>query len=260
MSYKKKNLADFKGDLASGLYETATGARRAVGKFDGWNPKERDAARKLIDAHFGEAAAAPVKKAAAKKTGKKAAKKAAKTAAPAPAPVSKFKRVAKPPKKVGKKAAKKAASTKTAAPTAVAAPPAPPPAPAAPAPRKGGKAAKAVSAAKPTHVVELAPLNEMITSYEAVQRNLKELQDIDRVFNVKPALSEVYIGLHNCAIRLNEIQDKYWPKSKATRAPEAPAVAAPSESPTPSNGAVPEEPKMTAGFGALPGFPVTTPH
>ena len=87
MAYDKLSLASFKESLKSKKYETATGARRAVGKAQTLSDAEKDQARKAIDAHFGSAPikAAPTKT-APKKTGLKTAKAAPKAAGKKPMP------------------------------------------------------------------------------------------------------------------------------------------------------------------------------
>jgi Meckel syndrome type 1 protein len=91
MAYERMTLATFSENLKAGKYDTATGARRAVGKSD-WGPHDRQLAANAINSYFGEdgsKAAAPraakktAKKAAAKKVAKKAAAKPAAKAAPA---------------------------------------------------------------------------------------------------------------------------------------------------------------------------------
>lgn len=99
MSYDKLSLASFTEALKSGKYETATAARRGVGKATTLSEADKDKARKLIDAKFGSgptpskktAKAAPKKKAVAvpKKKAAAAPKKAAAAkAAPAPKKVA----------------------------------------------------------------------------------------------------------------------------------------------------------------------------
>lgn len=103
MAYDKLSLASFKEALKEGdKYKSATGARRAVGKATTLSASDKDAARKLIDAHFGEdssAKAAPSKKAPK-------APKAAKTPK-APKAVKKVTAPAKA-KKLGKRGPNKA--------------------------------------------------------------------------------------------------------------------------------------------------------
>lgn len=81
MSYDKLNLASFTASLKENKYESATGARRAVGKATTLSDSDKEKARKLIDAHFGAGATVAktgAKKASAKTGAKKAsAKKAA---------------------------------------------------------------------------------------------------------------------------------------------------------------------------------------
>jgi len=85
-NYEKRDLSAFKAKLNNDGYDSATGARRAVGKFQEWSEEDRDKARKLIDAHFGEASTAPKSKKskAAKKVAAKPKKAAAAAAAPGP--------------------------------------------------------------------------------------------------------------------------------------------------------------------------------
>ena len=86
MGYERMTLAVFSENLKAGKYDTATGARRAVGKSD-WGPHDRKVAADAINARFGEdgskpAAPRPAKKVAKKAAAKKtAAKKVAKKAA-----------------------------------------------------------------------------------------------------------------------------------------------------------------------------------
>jgi hypothetical protein len=84
MGYERMTLSVFSENLKAGKYETATGARRAVGKSD-WGPHDRKIAAEAIDARFGEdggksAAPRTAKKVAKKAAAKKVAKKAAKAA------------------------------------------------------------------------------------------------------------------------------------------------------------------------------------
>ena len=76
MGYERMTLAVFSENLKAGKYETATGARRAVGKSD-WGPHDRKLAAEAIDARFGEDGGKSAAPRAAKKTAKKVAKKAA---------------------------------------------------------------------------------------------------------------------------------------------------------------------------------------
>lgn len=108
----KVDIAVFKNKLKNGEYETLTGARRAIGKVQGWTDKEKDSARAIAEKHFE---GAPVTaKAKPGKKAKKAPKKAATAravlakAAPAePTPVG-------PGKGRKKKASVKAAPAKKA--------------------------------------------------------------------------------------------------------------------------------------------------
>lgn len=76
MGYDKGSFDSFKAALKASKYETATGARRAIGKFAQLSAEEKDKARKLVDAHFGETSSATKAPKAAAKTA--AAPKAAK--------------------------------------------------------------------------------------------------------------------------------------------------------------------------------------
>lgn len=93
-AYNKLGFSDFKARLKNGDYESATGARRAVGKCD-WEDSEKQSAKTLIDKHFGveatpaKAAKTPGgRKPRPEKAAKKATKavKAAQTEEEAPAP------------------------------------------------------------------------------------------------------------------------------------------------------------------------------
>lgn len=55
MSYDKMSIASFKEALKQGKYETATGARRAIGKAATLSENEKEQARYLVDAHFSDA-------------------------------------------------------------------------------------------------------------------------------------------------------------------------------------------------------------
>lgn len=120
-----ETLDGFKKKLKSGHYSNVTGARRAVGKMRTWEDPEKDAARKAIDRHFGDAAkpaprkAAAPKKAAAAPAGKKfdRKKRPAKKATPKKAAAKPAVKAAAPAKKAAPKkaAAKKAAPKKAAA-------------------------------------------------------------------------------------------------------------------------------------------------
>ena len=74
MAYTKMTVADFKKKLKDGEYETATGARRGIGKT-AFSEEEKTACHRAIDKHFGEEAAP---KKAGPTSGKKVAKAAAK--------------------------------------------------------------------------------------------------------------------------------------------------------------------------------------
>lgn len=109
MSYDKLSLASFTAALKEGKYESATGARRAVGKAQTLSEGDKDKARKAIDAHFGSAPAAAPKKASAKKAAAKKASAAPKKAASAKPQVN------KPAAAPKKKAAAKKTSAKRGA-------------------------------------------------------------------------------------------------------------------------------------------------
>jgi len=113
MNYAKLTVDGFKARLEAGDYQGLTGARRAIGKVQGWTEKDRNAARKLADEYFAKQGdggkGLPKKAASSKPIPKKAAAKKPAAAKPAPA--------APEPKPAPKKAApKKAASSRTAAP------------------------------------------------------------------------------------------------------------------------------------------------
>ena len=90
MAYERMTLASFSESLKAGKYDTATGARRAVGKGD-FGPHDKKLAHDAINARFGEDseknASAPraAKKTAKKVTAKKVARVAKKTSAAAKA-------------------------------------------------------------------------------------------------------------------------------------------------------------------------------
>jgi len=98
--YEKFTLKSFQKKLADGDYKDLGGCNRAIGRMSTFSEKDREKARELARAHFGEGSAAP------KKT---KAKKVSATKAP----------------KAGKKAAKKVSATKGKARTKAAAPKAP---------------------------------------------------------------------------------------------------------------------------------------
>lgn len=75
MNYDKLTVERFKERLEAGDYSGLTGARRAIGKA-GWTNKEKDRARALAEAHFGESGGAKAKP-AAKPAGEKSGKKRA---------------------------------------------------------------------------------------------------------------------------------------------------------------------------------------
>lgn len=82
MSYDKGSFDTFKASLKNGKYETATGARRAIGKLAQLSAEEKDKARKMVDVHFGESSSTSKSPKSEKKV---AAPKAAPKAAAAPA-------------------------------------------------------------------------------------------------------------------------------------------------------------------------------
>lgn len=78
----KMTVDTFKENLDGGRYETIAGARRAIGRVNGWTDKERAKARVMADNYFGlsgdggeDEEKKPAKKAPGK--GKKTAKRAA---------------------------------------------------------------------------------------------------------------------------------------------------------------------------------------
>ena len=74
MAYERMTLASFSESLKAGKYDTATGARRAVGKGD-FGPHDKKLAHDAINAHFGEGGEKPAATRGAKKTAKKLAPK-----------------------------------------------------------------------------------------------------------------------------------------------------------------------------------------
>jgi len=82
MKYEPLTPEKFAEKLKAGIYESLTGARRAVGKA-AWNDAQRDKARKQAEAHFGTEGAPAPKKVAAKKPVTGSPKKASAKAAPA---------------------------------------------------------------------------------------------------------------------------------------------------------------------------------
>lgn len=115
MSYDKLSLASFTASLKEGKYESATGARRAVGKATTLSDADKDKARKAIDAHFGAGATVAPKKAGAKAAAKKTAAAPKKKAAAAKKTASAKPQVNKPAGAPKKKAAAKKTSAKRAA-------------------------------------------------------------------------------------------------------------------------------------------------
>lgn len=105
MSYEKLTPAKFAESLSGNKYDTATGARRAIGKAD-WADKDKNKAREAVDAHFAGKGAKPkvvVKDNGApkRKPGRpKAADKAEKPVKAAEKPVAKAPKAAKPAKPV----------------------------------------------------------------------------------------------------------------------------------------------------------------
>lgn len=115
--YNKLDPADFRRKLKNGEYKDLTGAKRAIGKMQGWSEADRDKSRAAAAKHFGEEAPAPAaktsKKKASKKSAKKAVKKAAKKASPGPGPGrGRKKKTTKKAAKAAKPAAPKPAAAK----------------------------------------------------------------------------------------------------------------------------------------------------
>ena len=97
MAYQPLTLSKFKHLLEAGQYQSATGARRAIGKAAAFSAADKAAANKLIDKTWaGEAVAAP--KPAAKKANMPASKpaKAPQGAKAAPAPQAAPKKMGRP--------------------------------------------------------------------------------------------------------------------------------------------------------------------
>ncbi len=238
MPYNKKSPNDFKKDLDNGLYQSATGARRAVGKFADWGEPERGKARKMIDKHFGEASTAPPKKgkkakkkAAPKKAkGKKATKKKAKAAA------KKVPQQTEPSEKTAKRApVKKAAAKKTAQKKA-------------PAKKKGGgrgKASKATTGAPSTRVLASADVERnRLGTYEQALSNLRTIRDIDPEHDVGAALQEATEGIRECLSRLRGLQSPLASEASS----RSNGVPQPAPSPAVAESA-------PAGLAHLPGAP-----
>lgn len=101
MKYEKLTFKNFKKKLSEGGYESATGARRAVGKCQDWSEADKKKARGSIDSHFGASATPPK---AAKKTSKTSKKRAVKKTK---AKAAKKTKAAKVAKKVAKKTTKR---------------------------------------------------------------------------------------------------------------------------------------------------------
>ncbi len=77
----KVSMAEFEKRLSEGRYDSIAGARRGIGRMNGWTDAERALANKKADVHFGagvKAAKAKAPKKAATKAPKKAKKVAAK--------------------------------------------------------------------------------------------------------------------------------------------------------------------------------------
>ena len=66
MNYDKLTVPRFVERMESGLYKNITAARRAIGKAD-WSAKDRERARALANAHFGDVAPKQSPKNAAKR-------------------------------------------------------------------------------------------------------------------------------------------------------------------------------------------------
>lgn len=98
MNYEKLTVAKFEENLKAGKYKGLTGARRAIGKADGWSEKDRAKARGVADKHFSSGgASAPAKKAKGahgSKPAKKVASKKVATKKTAAAPKASSKRTA----------------------------------------------------------------------------------------------------------------------------------------------------------------------
>ncbi len=217
MAYKKKTLKDFKSDLEQGTYETATGARRAVGKFADWEEPDRKAAAKLIAAHFGEESSSrnvvstpTVRK--KKTTIKKGAK--AKRAAKAEAPEE--------PEEA--KAAPKPAKT--------------PKAPKAPRAEKlGVEAARGIAPQLP-HIID------KMGRYEEALRTFHLIKQIDQGFDVTAGLTECHEGLRELVVELRSMSAKNVTAIKPAPVP-------------PQNGQVTEQvhaPPPAFGTGFAPGL------
>lgn len=221
MSYDKLNFASFQEGLKTGKYESATGARRAVGKAAGLSDNEKDKARKLIDAHFGSSA--PV---AAKVTAKTAAaaKKAAKT------------KPAKEPK------AAKAAPVKAEA-----------------KPAKVGRT-KAVSAEKPvTKTVDAtrqaSTVMKMTTKLTDALVALTEARRVDPTVSLSAAVESFSLTFGEAAKLFKQFAaSAQIPPPEAFQAPIASVNVAPAPAPSaPSNGLA--QPSTGGGLfrEALPG-------
>ena len=81
MAYERMTLSSFSEHLKAGKYDTATGARRAVGKATDWSAHDKNLAAGAINTHFGDDAGAKSAPRAAKKIVAKAPKKASKKSA-----------------------------------------------------------------------------------------------------------------------------------------------------------------------------------
>jgi hypothetical protein len=184
-----ETLDGFKKKLKNGGYDNATGARRAIGKMSTWEEADKDAARKAVDRHFGDAAPAA----------------AAKKAAPAAAAPKTGK--AKRPLQRKKKAAKKVAAKAAPAPEKKAAAPAPArqePAPAKKAPRKKTAAAKPPqeTTQTPDGVIQtkLRQYGETLELYRGYTAVLKGCESegisvVEGLKSVSTAVSALLIGL-----------------------------------------------------------------
>lgn len=106
-NYKKFDLTTIRTKLKNNEYANLTGAMRAIGKTQNLSDDDKEKARKMARAHFGEpapAASAPKTKKPAKKVAKKAATKASRKKS--------VKKAAPVAKKTAKKASKRAPRAK----------------------------------------------------------------------------------------------------------------------------------------------------
>lgn len=104
MNYEKLTVERFAQGLKDGKYKAIAGARRAIGKVQGWSAKEKASANELANKHFGASASGTVPKTTGKtknkpgpKPGKKAKKATAKKAAAAPKQVARAEQPARAP-------------------------------------------------------------------------------------------------------------------------------------------------------------------